>query len=423
MMKKTIMIIASIAAVSMVSCKKVTVFSDEASGTLSFAEFSISCNDEVETKATTAASGNYSIKIFDTVTESVALTTTYSAIKQKNNKVSLPAGNYRLVASSSEEGTPVAAFEQPVYGASKEFSISAGQTTSVGSIVCQLLQCKVTVSYSDEFLAMVTGAGVASVEVTAGTALDYALRYEGSTASYEQSAGYFSVNNPAGTTMLVRFKGQIEGKSQTMTKTFTNVKAKQWRQVKFIKKANEEGNATFDIVINSLVDDKELGNDVNDITEDIIGEDPSAPKGDGGITLDFDYAGGCDAEFTDLKNVVMPKKEEKEIHLILKSLVPNGVKKFTVDITSTSDAFLAALDAAQARTIDLVNPLPEQDLVFQVVPFPHGATLVGQTDIKFDLSKAQEAIVLYPGTHTFKMNVVDAKGCRNSFDIIMIVNE
>lgn len=424
-MKRIFVIVAAVAALSLPSCKKTTVSFADVTGTLSFAEFTITCDDAVETKAAGAASGNYSISIYDveTETETLVVSTTYSAVKQKDNRLSLPAGNYRLEARSSESGIPVAAFEQPVYGTTKEFSITAGQTTSVGSITCRLLQCKVTVSYSDEFLAMVTGEGSASVEVTSGYPLNYALSYSNGAASYDQSAGYFSVGNTTGTTMIVTFKGSIDNKNQKMTKTFTDVKARQWRQVKFIKKVNEEGNATFDIVINPLVDDEELGNDINDTAEDIIGDDPSAPKGDGGITLAFDYAAGCDADFTELGNIVIPNPSEKDIHLHLKSVIPNGVKKFYVDITSTSESFLAALDAANARTIDLIYPLEEHDLIFKVVPFPHGAELLGKTELQFDLSAAQDAIIMYPGTHTFKMNVVDNKGCRNAFDVVMIVNE
>ena len=422
-MKRILFAMAALSALTLASCKKVTVTEGEVNGTLSFAEFEISCDDTVDTKASVAAGGNYVVSIYNTATESLAVSTTYSAIKEKGNKVSLPAGNYRLEARSSENAVPVAAFEQPVYGATKEFSITAGETTSVGSITCRLLQCKVTVSYSDEFLAMVTGAGTASVEVTSGHPLEYALTYANNQATYDQSAGYFAVSAASGTTMVVTFKGNVEGKSQKMTKTFTDIKAMQWRQVKFIKKVNEEGNATFDVVINNLIDDAELSNDIADAKENIIGDDPSAPKGDGGITLAFDYAAGCDAEFTDLQNIVIPKPSEKDIHLNLKSVIPNGVKKFYVEITSTSSAFLAALDAANARTIDLINPLAEHDLIFKVVPFPHGPELLGKTEVQFDLSAAQDAIVVYPGTHTFKMNVVDAKGCRNAFDVVMIVNE
>ena len=71
-------------------------------------------------------------------------------MKNQHNdyQIKLPAGNYNLVARSADE-VPVSEFERPVYGTSKEFSIAAGQVTEVGELVCSLLQCKVTVSYSD----------------------------------------------------------------------------------------------------------------------------------------------------------------------------------------------------------------------------------------------------------------------------------
>lgn len=426
-MKKIFVIIAAAAAVlSPVSCKKVSVSSKDVTGTLSFAEFAISCDEAVETKAGVAASGNYTISIYDNTATgdgNLVVSTTYSAVKQKDNKLSLPAGNYRLEASSSESGVPVAAFEQPVYGATKEFSITAGQTTSVGSLTCRLLQCKVTVGYSDDFLAMVSGDGAATVEVAAGYPLSYALNYANGAATYDQSAGYFSVSGSAGMTMVVTFKGNIDGKSQKMTKTFTDVKARQWRQVKFIKKVNEEGNATFDVEINQLVDDEELVNDVNDAKENIIGEDPSAPKGDGGITLAFDYEAGCDAEFTDMGNILIPAVATRDICLKMKSEIPNGVKKFFVHISSTNEEFLNAVAAAQAQELDLVHPTEANAIIFQVVPFPHGEDLLGKTSLSFDLSNAQDAIIGYKGTHTFQMLVTDTKGCKSNLAPVVMVVE
>ena len=51
-MKKIFVITAAVAAAfSFASCKKVTVSSKDVTGTLSFAEFSLSCDDEVETKS------------------------------------------------------------------------------------------------------------------------------------------------------------------------------------------------------------------------------------------------------------------------------------------------------------------------------------------------------------------------------------
>ncbi len=278
-----------------------------------------------------------------------------------------------------------------------------------------MLQCKVTVAYSDEFLATVTGAGSTQVSVKSGYPLEYALNAD---LSYEQSAGYFAVE---GSTMEVVFSGSINGKTAKMTKIFTGIAARQWHQVKFIQKTNEEGDATFDIVINDLVSDESLNNDITG-EEDIIGEDPDAPKGDGGITLAFDYDSGCDTELTDLSAIQIVPVATRDMSIKLKATVPDGVKKFTVDIASTSTSFTAAVQAADALSLDLIHPSDANAIIFEVVPFPHGEDLLGQTEIAFDLSAAQDAIILYSGTHTFTMKITDQNGCSNSIPVVMIVD-
>ena len=285
-MKKNIIIaFASAALVLFASCQKTPISAVQGVGTLSFSEFTLGLDETVETKAV-AASGNYTITIIDSEGNEVEKKT-YDEVKNNDYKLTLTAGSYTLVASSSADEVPLAAFEQPVYGVSKEFTIAAGMTTSIGELVCTLQQCKVTVSYSDDFLKTVTGQCSTKVTVDPEQPLEYALNAD---KTYEQSAGYFAVT---GSTMTVVFKGDIEGGSKSMTKVFSNIAPKQWRQIKFIPKVDEEGNATFDIVIQDLISDATLNNAV-DPKEEIIGEDPEAPKGDGGIALAPDYEAGCD---------------------------------------------------------------------------------------------------------------------------------
>lgn len=419
-MKRILTIAACAASLILASCTKDKSFEKnrETEGTLSFAAFSLDEDQTVVTKAAPAY-GTYAILIYD-ADENLKLKTTYSEVKDSDNKVSLPAGKYTLVARSTADDLHAAAFEQPVYGTSEAFTIEAGKTTSLGSLTCTLLQCKVTVSYSEDFLKMVTGDGAATVTVTAGSPLEYALSYNGGLPSYDQAAGYFAVNAGDNTTMEVTFKGSIEGKSQKMTKTFTGIAPKQWRQIKFVKKVDEAGNATFDIVINAYVDDEDLNNELA-VTEDIIGEDPSAPLGDGGIRLDFDYANGCDSQFTDLLALDVPALDERTMSLVFKVTVPDGIKKFSVVIESTNPNFVNAVAAAEASTLDLINPSEANMLIFDVVPFPHGAELLGQTDISLNLSASQEPILNFPGTHTFSMVVTDTKGCKNVIPVKMIV--
>ena len=411
-MKKNIIITFAAALIAFASCQKTPNTQDNKVGYLSFGEFSLNIDETLVTKAS-AASGNYTISIYD-ADENLVLEKTYAEIKSNNNKLSLLAGSYTLVASSSTGEVPVAAFEQPVYGVSKSFSIEAGMETAIGELTCTLLQCKVTVAYNDEFLAAVTGPCSTKVEVTAGNPLEYALNAD---KTYDQSAGYFAVT---GTTMTVVFKGSINGQTKSQTKTFTNIAAKQWRQVRFIQKITEQGEATFDIVIQDLISDETLNSDV-EVKEEVAGDDPEAPKGDGGIMLSLDYDGGCDPEITDLENIHIVSADERDMKIRFKATVPGGVKKFTVNIASTSQGFLNAVAAAEAINLDLINPSEANGVIFTVVPFPHGSELLGQTDIAFNLDTAQDAIINYKGVHTFTMNIVDNNGCKNQIPVVMVV--
>lgn len=413
MKKISILTIASAFLMLMASCQKSPVQNAKGDGFLSFGEFSLEVDEAVDTKADPAGD-NYSIEITDADGTTVK-TLTYAQVKANGDMVTLPSGVYTLVAKSLAGEVPVASWENPVYGTSKQFIIKAGEVTQIGNLTCTLVQCKVTISYSDEFLAAITGAGTTTVEVTAGYPLEYSLSAEG---VYDQNAGYFAVGE--GNTMTVVFKGKFEGKNANMTKTFTGIEARQWRQVKFIKKKNEQGDATFDILINDLVSDEVLNNAV-DAEEEIIGDDPDAPKGDGGITLDFDYEAGCDEELTDLNNMVIVPVEVRDMSIKLKATVPGGILKFSVEVQSDNGSFNNALDAAGGAVIDLINPSAANDVIFQVVPFPHGEDLLGQTEVAFDLSAAQDAIINYKGTHTFLMTVVDQAFCTKKLPVTMIV--
>ena len=410
---KKILVFASSVLVLLASCQKSPVHNAKGDGFLSFGEFSLEVDEAVVTKADPAGD-NYSIRILNDEDITVT-TTTYAQVKENGDKITLPAGVYTLTASSLAGDVPMASWENPIYGVSKKFIIKAGEVTEIGNLTCTLLQCKVTVDYSDEFLAGITGAGEATVEVTAGHPLTYALNADG---SYDKNAGYFAVGE--GSTMTVIYKGSFGGKSTRMQKTFTGISAKQWRQIKFIPKKNEQGDATFDIVINDLISDEVLNNTV-DANEEVIGEDPDAPKGDGGITLEFDYEAGCDEELTDLTNMLIVPADVRDMSIKLKATVPGGILKFSVEVQSDNTAFNNALDAAGGAVIDLINPSAANEVIFQVVPFPHGQELLGLTEVAFDLSAAQDAIINYRGVHTFLMTIVDNAFCTNKIPVTMIV--
>ena len=365
---------------------------------------------DITTKAD-EADGTYMLYVRDD-NNSTVWSSSYSAIKE-GTKISLLAGHYTLEARSTSSEVPDAKFSAPVYGVSEEFDIQAAQTTSLGTLTCTLLQSAVSVGYNDDFLAMVTGDGVASVEVTSGSTLDYALSYNNGSPKYDRRIGYFAVNGGENTTMTVTFKGGIEGKTQKMTTTITGIKPRDYHIVTFMKKVNQNGDVTIGIEIDGLVADVDLNNDFEG-DEQGDGNDPNAPVGDGGISL----VSTCSYDIT--QPIVVPTASES-FNLTMQAQVPNGTLKFTVDIASTNADFINSVNTVGGTTLDLINPSEAAMGIFDIVPFPHGSQLKGATSIDFDLSNAQTPLLGFKGTHTFKMNVTDQKGCRKSIDIVLVV--
>ena len=412
---KKIMLMTAIALVALGSCKKETFNyggnGADATGTLSFDGLAIEVSDEThQVKASTrATTDTYAIYV-DSEDGQRFLSTTYNELK---GSIQLPAGKYTLTAQSATE-IPDAEFENPVYGATKEFTIEAGKTTSIGTLTCTLLQCKVSVAYNEDFLAMVTGNCTTTVELSNGSPLEYAMTYSADKGpQYEKRNGYFAVN---GSTLTVTFRGEIEGKSQRMTKSFKDIAPRQWRQITFVQKINGEGDATFDITISDYVEDETLDNDING-NETILGEDPNAPTGDGGIKL----VSTCDY---DISNPIVVPAKENPFTLTMNAVVPNGVKRFTVEIESTNPDFtgsVASVNGGQT-TLDLVNPSSGAiDVFTNLIPFPYGSAVEGKTEIPFDLSAAQVPILGFIGSHTFKMIVIDKTGCRNEIPVVLVV--
>ena len=286
-------------------------------------------------------------------------------------------------------------------------------------------------SNPDDFKKMVRGNCTTTATYNSNSALSFALNYDEQSGrvTREERAGYFNVVE-GGTTLEVTFSGKMDlegdgnAKTYRMTKAFTDVKAKSWRHITFIKKIDEEGNATFDIMINDYAEDAPIEEGVDGV-ESVLGSDPNQPQGDGGIEL----VSTCDFDIT--KDVIIPNVvEEGVVNMLLtmQANVPNGVKKFSVAISSTSPGFTAALDvvaeydeAAGGHVVDLVSPTEKNMGIFDIVPFPHGAELNGATEILFNLSAAQIPILAFPGTHSFVMTVIDAKGCKKDTTIKMVV--
>ena len=413
-MKKIFALIAC-AALVLTSCKddRFEYGKDKGNtGTLSLSGLTLNVSEEVNpvTKAD-PADDSYTLFLYD-ASNALVWEKSYGEIKGSSEGISLAAGEYTLSVRSTSAAVPEAKFSAPVYGTSETFSIAVGQTTSIGTLTCTLLQSAVSVNYNVDFLKMVTGDGSTSVEVSSGYPLEYKLSYNNGAPTYDRRIGYFAVNNGDNTTMTVTFKGLIEGKNQKMTTSIAGIKARDWHIITFMKKVDATGNATFTVEIDGLVADAVLDNDLS-ASEEGDGNDPNAPSGDGGIQLVSTCAYDID------QPVVVPATGSFDF--TMKALVPNGARKFTVDIASTNEDFIGSVNTVGGTTLDLINPSEAALGVFGIVPFPHGADLLGKTEIDFNLAEAQTPLLAFKGSHTFTMHVTDNKGCRNSIAITLVV--
>ena len=415
----------ALAALLLLSCNENMDGRYSRKGGLFLGGLVLELNEEVSTKGTSIPE-EYYISVLnedgDAVSDikgKVLENLPLSALNSEGKALDILAGNYFVVARTAES-IPVAGFECPVYAGEVPVTVVAGETVSPGQITCKLNQCKVTIEYDDQLLASMTGPGNAKVEVTAGSPLDFPIKMEGGKAVPETRAGYFSLpsNTSESSTMTLSIAASVAGKSLNLSKIFSGIKAAQWRQITLIPVVNLEGTATFEVQVNGYIDDGELLSYSLSPEEEVIGTDPKAPTGDGGISLGF--AEDC-TMYDDLGNIVVPDPAVTPMDLRLVALVPNEVDKFTVHIETNNSSFQSALETAGGADLDLINPSSQASIIFLVVPFPHGEELVGQTRVEFDLSAAQDAIYIYKGKHTFYMTIKDRKGFKKTIEVSMVI--
>ncbi len=470
--------VVMLAVIALTSCEKDNYhYNNELEpgyGLLSFAGADITVSEDIETRASNMGdyfiwvyaveeNGNETAVKLDKSEGSQNNHILYSAIPAEGIK--LPAGNYKLVAQSASSIAD--AGQTPVYGAEREFSITAGQTTNLSStpIVCTLWQqVKVSVKYNEFFLEHLVGDGKATVKLSDAAKLDFNVKGNGTKnpASLDEDAGYLKVPKDNGddtdktdeVTLQVEFQGLMKvknddgtytNKDQKMRAAIPNVKACQWRKIQFEMTEDKDGNANFTISIDGLVEDVPLTTDIN-VTEDKLenGEDPNKPQGDGGIKLM--WTAGPDQTTMDEWNkyttqnadtgvVEKPSIEINEASLEwedfkFEAIVPSGVYEFNVDILSTNDIFnqqVAGISVNNDGKIFLTNTGSEHISVIQKlndlnIEFPFPNDVIGAESVEFPLTTALVALKAFEGTHTFIMHVV-SEGGENTIALTLYVPE
>ena len=404
---KFISTVALALSIGLVGCERDKIgYGDKegATGTLSFMKFDVKTSTDIEiiSRAATSATYNYVIRIFDANGDQVGADYIYG---QMPESIVLTTGTYSMKIQSQSQ-IPSAEFEAPVYGATVEnIVIEEDKTTDVGVITCKLINIKVSVGYNEAMWAVLGDDANVLVEIGDG-----ALNF----AKGESQNGYFAAPEVSNA-MTVKFTGTVDGNYATMTRAFTDVKAGQWRKINFIMTVNEEGDATFDVVVEDWCDEKELANNI-DVSEEVIGPDPDAGEGEeeNPDAPKVIYKGGS----VPTSPIVIT--DGMELGFTISA--PKGIAGLSVDIASDNADFNNDVLSMGISPIDLVNPSEAQISICDMFGLPYGSNLVGQTETAFDLSGAVTPLLGFPGTHSFTLKITDAEGNTTSTTIKMKVN-
>lgn len=353
---------------------------------------------------------SFIVEIFDANDEQV-LKMTYAELKQQlAEPMEFAVGAYRMEVRS-EETTPDVAWENPVYGATSNFTISKAVTTQLEEVICTLQNIKITVDYSSELASML--ADTSKAVITLGQTSQEFLKTETRAAYFKSLA----IEN----TLDFKFDGSFAdtGIPAQFSKQITGVKAGQWRKISVKIGYADKGTLLFQVnVDNSIIQDDSF---VIDNTENLIEElleDPNAPSLTWpGHDMDQPFK-LTDAMFDAQGNCIEP--------FVFDLASPNGIESLRVDIASTNSQFLASMAAIQLpESFDLcsLDASSAAGIILKGFGYPVGGELKGQQAKSFNIAGQIKALYEFDGTHTFSFGMTDVKGVSTSAALTLIVDK
>lgn len=295
--------------------------------------------------------------------------------------VTLPVGDYSI----DVENAPLqaAAWDAPWYHQSGKFSIKKDEVTYPDPITCTMGNVMVSVAYSDALKAALSADSKVEIAVDAAHPLTY--------TPAETRIGYFALPDGASTLVAV-FTGKVNGRDVTLRKSFDGIAVAQHHTITFSLK---QGQLDPSIIVDADIT-------YDDVDIDIPGkEDPIDPPTPPDPNLPT-----ITSETLDLENV---NQVVDGLQAIVDIKAPNGLAHLWVTIVSDGLTPEVLAEVGLTDKFDLAYP-GEYDEALQGLGFPTGDAVIGQTDLKFDISEFIPLLPLFPGAHNFVLDVEDAKG-------------
>lgn len=416
-MKKTVYTIIA-AAIALTSCNT-EVFISEGKGEMML---DLSCSSEYNIVGTKAESdediiNNLSVKI---VRPADGWTKTFKPFSSiKGTVISLGSGNYTITASSPVKED--AAFDQPVYEGSTDFTVSTGQVTNV-SLICKVSNIKVSIQLTDNFvkelsdysITVTNGKGILKWEKNANQTDFKPVIVEGETLYTGIKSGYFSV---APLTIQVNGHRSLDNSSASTSYFINDPKAADHHILKL--DANVTGTLDgISITIDNTVNDIENTVTVPGFEEiPVPGDEPQDP----GTEEPGTEEPGTDPEPSTAPTLVWdanptfaPMAINDAMNADLVVNAPEKIAQFKVKVDSPNlTAAIQGLTTDGSDTMDLVNDAAMIEFLANL-GIPTGENIVGKTTVNFFITDLVKMINMYgpeAGTqHHFILIVTDEKG-------------
>lgn len=362
------------------------------------------------------ATDNYHVTIVNTDDQSQVFDGTYKELTERleESPMELRIGNYDLTVCSHTDGElPAAAWNSPVYGTTRSFSIRKDETTALGEVVCTLQNIKVTLLCSADLAEQL--ADDTKVVISLG---DAALEFDKAHWDGNQAA-FFLPAGEENTLDFVLTGTFTDGGEAGFTRTISGVKAGQWRKIELVIAYADQGNVKFDIQVDSFVLDQTITiNGTEGLWEPLYVEKPlvGAPSlvwtgHDFGETFQltasmFDEEGLCSEPFE------------------IVATVPGKVARFDIAISSTNEDFMQSLRSLNIEKFDLCSISGTEATMLQGFGFPVGDQIKGLTSKTLNIGGQLPSMLYnFEGTHTFAFTVTDEEGQKASATLTLLVDK
>ena len=365
----------------------------------------------------TKANDDLASFVIDIVRQADGWTKHYDRFADMPQVLDLGSGDYTITISSPEQKD--AAWDQPCYEGSADFSIRVGEITPV-SLTAKLSNMKVSFVLSENFQKELSNYSITVTNAASWDAEDAASRTLVWGTSADVAAdkpGYFSV---APLRVKVDAYRAIDNSETHSELLISDVAAQDYHIINLdARVTGNVGGVT--ITIDPSVNEKNSDVDVPGWDEVPV---DGGNSGDGGDDENPD-----EPEIPDTPSTVptmtweanptfapMPIQDEMDVNILIKA--PEGIKDFTIDVTSEALASTVALmgegeSDGTHYTMDLIN---NDALVSGLgeMGIPTGTALKDQTEVNFSLSALVPLISMYDpaqgSEHIFGLRVVDNAG-------------